>query len=225
MNKNLEIRNEFFRILSNRPNARKLISSLDENAELLLFGGCIRDYIDNRFSEVPRDFDIVINTQGLNVEEYVLGFEKISCKRNKFGGYKIAADNLKFDIWELDKTWAFKERIIECNEIADLNKTVFLNIDSIFYNLNTGDLYDEDFRNAIANNELDIVLDKNPYPELNLARAFRYKNKYNLRFSDKLNDFIANWMKDFDNKHEATDILKEIELKRYNQSTVDLSLF
>ncbi|MFP9128560.1 hypothetical protein [Niallia sp. BSM11] len=224
MNKIPEIRNNFLSFLSNHPQAKEFVFYLEQNADLILFGGCIRDYMEHRFTEPPRDFDIVLNNNNLDLETLIyssLGSLDYSICKNKFGGYKIHISDLKFDIWEIQKTWAFQEKKVSYSSFEDLNKTVFLNIDSLFYNLSTGILYDEGYREALTRSELDIILQENPYPELNLARAFRFKSKYGLDFSSKLKDFFYSWLGNFESDKTALNILKEIEIKRYNSSLVE----
>ncbi|MGG1685231.1 MULTISPECIES: hypothetical protein [Bacillales] len=227
MNLNSEIRHIFFDILSDRPIAKNFIENLENNSELILFGGCIRNYLDNEFSRIniPRDFDIVLNNNMLNLEFFMSDLdENLFIKRNKYGGYKVVIEDLKFDIWEIDKTWAFKEKKVEKKSYIDLVNTVFLNVDSLFYNLNTLELHDEEFKKALSTNKLDIVLQDNPYPELNLARAFRFVKKYNLQFSEDLKNFFFNWIATFEDQSKAINILKEIEIKRYKNTTIDNSI-
>jgi hypothetical protein len=223
MNHDTKIRKRFFDILSNRPKANDFILQLEKETELLLFGGCVRDYLDHNYEELPRDFDIVVKKDNnFSLKEYI---KNTNCffKENKFGGFKIHLDDLTFDIWEIHKTWAFKEQKVEYKSYIDLNKTVFLNIDSIFYNLNSCNLYNEEYLKAFRNNELDIILDDNPFPDLNITRALKYQSKYNLKFSSKLNDFFVKWLDKHENPLEAINHLKSIEIKRYNNSTINWS--
>lgn len=220
MEKFNEIRKSFYDVLSIRPTALKFIKELEQKSNLLLFGGCIRDYYDNKFENIPRDFDIVLSNLEQDLDSLLQNFNLIY-ERNKFGGYKIKIDDLEFDIWEIQNTWAFKEKKVHYKELLDLNKTVFLNVDSIFYDLNRGLLFDQGFSNAITSRIIDIILTSNPYPELNLARALRYKYKYNLQFSQQLQNYFDKWLENFDNKVYGINYLKDIEIKRYKSSIID----
>ncbi|WML44337.1 hypothetical protein [Neobacillus sp. PS3-40] len=215
-----EIKNSFYDVLSIRPTAYTFIRYLEQKSNLLLFGGCIREYYDNKFTIIPRDFDIVLSDLEHDLDFL---FQKFNCiyKQNKFGGYKVKLDDLQFDIWEIQNTWAFKEKKVHFQKLLDLNKTVFLNIDGVFYDLNRGLLFDDGFSNAISTREIDIVLTANPYPELNLARAFRYKYKYNLQFSHQLQYYFDKWLDNFENKIYGINYLKDIEMKRYKSSIID----
>jgi hypothetical protein len=221
MTHNTKIREGFLEVLSSRPKANNFIQQLEENTELLLFGGCVRDYFEHSYKIIPRDFDIVVwNYDDFSLEKFVENFDCLY-KANKFGGYKLFLEDLTFDIWEIHQTWAFKEQKVEYNSFKDLNKTVFLNIDSIFYNLNSCELYNEEFIKAFRNKELDIILDDNPFPELNLTRAFRYQTKYNMNFSEQLNKFFVNWLIEHEDPLGAINDLRSIELKRYKTSTIN----
>ncbi|WP_431808569.1 hypothetical protein [Lysinibacillus sphaericus] len=220
MEKFPEIRNDFYDVLSIRPTAHAFIGKLEQESNLLLFGGCIRDYYDNKFKNIPRDFDIVLSDLRQDLDS-LLQNSNLVYERNKFGGYKVKLDDLEFDIWEIHNTWAFKEKKVHYKELLDLNKTVFLNVDSVFYDLNRGLLFDQGFSNAITSRIIDIVLTSNPYPELNLARALRYKYKYNLQFSQQLQNYFDEWLGNFDNKIYGMNYLKNIEIKRYETSIID----
>lgn len=210
-----KIQSDFFEVLLNRPQAQFFVNELQQHGELLLFGGSIRDYLNNNgFESIPRDFDIVIKTN--ECLDSIINTDYYSAKRNKFGGYKFFIDGLKFDVWSLQDTWAFKEHKVNFSNTEDLNKTVFLNIDALFYNIYKKELCDHGYSEAINNHELDIILSDNPYPELNIARACRFKMKFNLNFSVDLKTYIADWLNSYDNKFSAIEKLKSIEKKRYN---------
>lgn len=218
--KDYNIKKDFYDVLSEHPQIEDLINYLEAKSNILLFGGSVRDYGENRFSIIPRDFDMVVADLDENLEEIILMFGLVP-QKNKFDGYKIRVNNLKIDIWKIQDTWAFKHNEVVYNSKKDLNKTVFLNIDSIFYDLNEDKLIDERFIDREEINMIDIVLSSNPYPELNLMRAFRFKYKYKLTFSNRLNEYLMNWMKNFDNEYEAINNLRKTELNRYNKSIID----
>ncbi|URZ08957.1 hypothetical protein [Clostridium felsineum] len=184
---------DFYKLINQYPNASKLISILEHHGDILVFGGAVRDYNDNGFKSMPRDFDIVINSDNNYDLEILL--KEFSYKKNRFDGYKIIVDSLEFDVWEIKNTWAFRENKVRCSPNEYINKlqyTVFLNIDSIVYNLTKQELYDKEYENAMKNKVLDVVLDENPYMELNMLRAILFKQKYDMKFSKKLTSLFKN---------------------------------
>ncbi|HBF2979799.1 TPA: hypothetical protein KN544_003501, partial [Clostridioides difficile] len=205
---------DFEKLLRQYNEASELIKTLKLYGELLLFGGAVREYMDNKFNHLPRDFDIVIkkNNEYVNLDEILYKFQY---KKNRFGGYKIRVNQIEFDIWEIENTWAFKENKVQIN-FGDYEKklqdTVFLNIDSIVYNLNTQDYYNKKYENAMENKSLDVVLEENPYIELNLLRAILFKKKYNMDFSDKLSRILSDFV---DNNNNYLKLMEEVQIKHY----------
>lgn len=204
------LRNRFYKMIEEWPLAKNAVIRLLEEGNLLMFGGAVRNYFENGFSTPPRDFDIVVCTKNEVLDRY---FYNIPYRRNRYGGYKIEHYSVGFDIWSLNSTWAFKNQIVTNPKVENLTKTVFLNYDSIVYNLSTGELYDEDYRKAKEDRKLDIILQDNPFPELNVLRTFVFRTKYNMNYSDKLRSYLIAW-REMHNSN-AIDILKNIQLKHY----------
>ncbi len=211
-----QIRKSFESFLSNYEESSILVNDLEENGlEVILFGGIIRSYYDNEFREKPRDVDIVIHSRKYFDFENYLYNNRYSYKVNKFGGYKLELDSLNIDIWPIERTWAFKENIINFKNIKDLNETVFLSTDAIFYNFTSNELFDNGFLDSIQRKEIDIVLENNPFPELNLVKALHLKNQLDLKFSVNLERYFSKWIKKKENEEIATIELNSIADKRY----------
>ena len=210
-----EIRDSFERFINSYLNAQKFIDKLEENSEVILFGGAVRDYFENSFKKKPRDIDLVLYPNEKLCLTELLEDNKYEYKVNKFGGYKIKVDNLNFDVWSIDNTWAFKENKVDFNQLQDLNKTVFLSIDAVFYNLTTQKLYNDGYAEVKSEKELDIVLEDNPHPEINIMRARYFQKKYDLSFTDKLNNYFNKWLDNHESKEEAFRTLDLLEVKRY----------
>jgi len=211
---------DFYSLLKKYPNAYNLVKSLENCGEILLFGGAIREYNDNRFYNIPRDFDLVIKRKHREIDLELL-LKNFNYKKNRFDGYKVKVDSLVFDIWELEKTWAFKEKKVQCSEAdysTKLQETVFLNIDAIVYNLTNGQLFDTEYKKAMKDRVLDIVLLDNPHTELNMLRAILFKQKYNMKFSDKL----ISLFKTFNCKnYDLAEKLYELQLSHYSTCRID----
>lgn len=223
MNDYCKLNEDFYKLISEYPNANSLINKLGQYGELLLFGGAIREYNDNRFKNIPRDFDIVVNKKDNNVNlDTVL--EDFYYKKNRFNGYKLNVSGIEFDIWELENTWAFKENKINCskNEYKyRLQDTVFLNIDSLVYNLTDEEMFSDKYESAMNSKEIDVVLEDNPYKELNIVRAIELKNKYNMKFSKKLKNIIKSFIDENDDCiNYCVNKLYEVQYNHYLQYKV-----
>lgn len=213
---------DFYKLMSGYPNAWELIRTLEKDGELILFGGVIREYIDNKFDNMPRDFDLVFNkkVKDTDLERLLDGFDH---RKNRFGGYKLTLDSLEFDIWEIEDTWAFKEKKVRCkkrNYVSGLQKTVFLNIDSIVYSLYREKLYGDNYKKAMEEKTLDIILEENPYIELNFLRAIIFKVKYDMGLSERLAENIAGYIRSTKN---YLDELYRIQISHYNYEKVSRS--
>ena len=173
-------------LLNYKSTFQSLFKKITKHGDVLLFGGAIRDILVNK---TPRDYDFVVTFRSSFLEEILASF---AFWKNRFGGYKFVLDDIKIDIWSIDDTWAFRNRLV--SSLPDnLTETVFLNIDSIAVNLCRGNVYAKRYREAVEKNLLDIVLEKNPFPELCVLRALVFRCTNNINISKKLREFIVNW--------------------------------
>ncbi len=181
------LKDELLSLLMSYPNARELVKKLQNGNKLYLFGGAVRNYLENGkkmcFESLPRDFDFVV--KGTTKKKLDDIFTPYKYTKNRFDGYKIEADGLMFDVWRIEDTWAFKNTNISVKE-ENLCKTVFLNIDGVMYSFADNTFKDKLYQEAIKKRRLDVVLEKNPHIELNLLRAMLFKQKYHLEYSEKL---------------------------------------
>lgn len=219
MNTNVQIKNQITLLLEDYIEASNFITSLSEIGDLLFFGGSIRDcYINSGYDSLPRDFDIAIKFDpDLNDSKFDFTnlIEKYSYRKNRFGGFKVLIDNIEFDIWDMNNTWAFKEKKVVPSE-ENLTKTVYLNVDGIVYNYNKEILYFNELNESLEKKVIDIVLQDNPQKKLNLLRAMIFKKKYSLNYSEQL---ITEFEKliILEEEHIISDLYK-IQIAHYKES-------
>jgi hypothetical protein len=130
MDKETEIKSRLDSLLSKNMSAFNFVQELSDMGEIIFFGGSIRDlFFENSNQDLPRDYDIVVK---LNVDRYMLDsfLSKYEHNKNRFDGYKIKVAGVEFDIWILEKTWAFSNKLLKSNE-KNLIKTVYLSVDGI----------------------------------------------------------------------------------------------
>ncbi|PCD06329.1 hypothetical protein CMV16_19360 [Peribacillus simplex] len=206
------IKDNLICLLKEQSETLEFVEKLAETGELLFFGGAVRDvYIKNEQKIFPRDFDIAIKFK--NERKFYQLIEEYEFKKNRFGGYKFKISGIDFDIWDLNNTWAFKNTDLVASE-ENLARSVFLNIDGIVYNFNTGCLHAELLKETLKRSELDISLEENPHVELNLLRALVFKRKYNLDLSNKLKT-VFKFYKERSNKDNLINNLFEVQLSHY----------
>lgn len=199
--------------------AKVLFDELKGLGNVYLIGGVLREVRDNGGIQSLRDIDIVLDT--IKEKEYREVLKMYAPTLNRFGGYKVVFKDLIIDIWLLRQTWAYSADIIKCN-IEDYSKmlpqTVFLNMDSIVYDMKNKKWYDEEYIKAMETKVLDVVLEKNPFVELNIVRSFVIKKKYKMDFSDKLKALIKDYAYDCDKKGDDVVLkLYEAQNMRYKK--------
>jgi hypothetical protein len=196
---------------NNNIKVNTLLTRLESFGELILIGGAIRDIA--LLNRMPRDFDIIINSLESDFDKAFDGYTMI---RNRFGGYKVIIEDMQFDIWSIQSHWAFKLNLISTN-VENIKNTIFFNVDSLFLNLNNNFSESEYFNQAVINQELDIIMlpelrAHQLYKPLSVVRSFILQEKYKLKFSYLLEEFIDNWYRD---KLNSTKILEEVHLSHY----------
>lgn len=215
--------NNFYSIISKYENIVELFKNLNSNGELYIFGGAVRHYLDNgNFNTLPRDFDIIFKKKDSTVKLEKIITQYFKFKKNRFNGYKFQINNLKFDIWNIEDTWAFRENKVKYdsqNYISKLTETVFLNIDSLIFDLNNKKLYADNYKKIINTKELDIVLNENPFLELNLLRALILMDKYNLSPSRLLIDIFNSFVSKNNNYNN---VFQNIFNKRYQKEKIEM---
>lgn len=210
-----------FKKLESNSAACAFISNLMDDAAVYLFGGAIRDFIDNDLCS-SRDLDFVVEgrqNRTLDIVEYLQDFKDISYLKNRYDGYKIFfSNNITIDIWNLNDTWAFRTNKLYPSA-ENLMKSVYLNVDALVYSLNSENFLnncDVEYLEIKKKRMLDIVFDETPYEDLNLLRALVFCRKYTLDLSEELNNKLISYM----DNHYNNAIDNFIELQMSHYSTV-----
>lgn len=202
------------------------LQNIMADSTVYLFGGGVRDYLDNTFA-TARDLDFVIvsnSKKTLDIKRYIPDSGEIIYTTNRFNGHKITfSRDLVFDIWNLEDTWAFKTNRIEAS-VENLMNSVYLNIDQLLYSV-TADSYlkgcDEQYRLIKNAGKLDIIYEETPYEELNLLRALVYRKKYSMIFTEALKTkFYEHSAK---NQTDMVEKLMELQLSHYHSIQIDKS--
>lgn len=205
--------------LQSYPPALKLFQQLIEVGKVYLIGGVLREYQDNSAIKELRDADFIVDVENEELWEKML--KEYQPKGNHFDGYKFYCENdFLMDIWEVDKTWAYRNGIItydKANYLESLPKTVFLNMDSIIYDLHADKWYDSIYQEAIQSKVLDIVLKDNPHVELNILRSLVLRRRYQMTFSDELQSLILQYM---NTDADFVNTLLDIQYNRYRKEVL-----
>lgn len=166
-----------------------LINELKDIADIIIFGGVVRDYIWGIDCQ-PRDVDIVLDAfEKIEITDIAAIVERqlpnCTIGFNRFGGIKIKKC-LEIDLWLLKDTWAFRTGRLTPN-IDNLLKSVYLNIDAYAFNLSKTHFICDCQMAEIPEN-IDIMMKQSFNEDLNLLRAMIYSQKYNMLLSPQIID-------------------------------------
>lgn len=197
------------------PPSLELFMMLERAGDLYLIGGVLREFKDNGNILNLRDIDIIIDVKEEKIWQDIL--QTYQTKKNSFGGYKLTCSGLIVDIWSLRETWAYRNKIVRCapeKYVEYLSHTVFLNIDTIIYDLKRDIWYDEIYQDTMKRRVLDVVLEDNPQISLNILRAMVLKKRYSMTYSPKLKYIMSGSASHNEN---FVDELLRIQLSRYHK--------
>ena len=177
---------------------RPAIRSLQERTQgrdwsIFVFGGTLRDLLALAPSTVPRDLDLVVG--GATREALESVFQREIVRINRFGGLNLVTHKLPVDMWTLDSTWAFRERLVHGCDFSDLPRTTFLNVEAIAAEFHTRPgrartLYTRGFFRGIQAKQVEINLEDNPFPALCIVRALVTAQRLRFSLGPRLVRFI-----------------------------------
>lgn len=198
-------------------NVLDFVKKIKDKTNVYLFSGIIRDYFIGYRSNF-RDIDLIIE-DGINIEEL---FPDLTLTINSFGGYKILINDVIIDLWVIKNTWALNhgQLKIDFQHIDHIPYTTFFNFSSIVFSLNTKCfIIGKPFLRFLRDKEIDVVFVDNPYPELCIVNSFYYSEKFKLKISKRLKDYI---LKNYDKKTTAYTEIQEKHFGKLEYSIIEL---
>ncbi len=167
----------------------------------VLFGGTLRSLLVSRvFSRRlgrPRDVDIVV--AGTTVDALRAQFKARIARETRFGGLKLRCARMEFDVWPLDRTWAFAHAGVASPSFQALPQTTFLNIEAIAVDIwpdpgtRRRRIYsgDDQFFHGIRTRTVEINRQDNPFPALCVVRALIMATSIDFAIGPRLAKYIA----------------------------------
>jgi len=153
-----------------------------------IFGGMLREFALGSARNFTSDIDLVSETNSHDIEQALRDF---SPTRNKFGGFRFTAGKWRFDIWAFEDTWAFRQGLVEGNDLTDLFKTTFFNLDAALFHLGRRELcVSAQYEAGVLEHLLEINLSANPAPKNMARRAIRLAVERELAIGPCLAKFI-----------------------------------
>lgn len=160
-----------------------------------LCGGTVRDLLLEKKGHISRDLDIIVHY--VEKKELIKELERYDCRENRFGGFSVQVQDWKVDLWTLSSTWAFQNKLVRySSRFSDYTKTPFLNIEAVAVELfakkgKKRAIYSNGFFESIKNRMLEINLEANPDPEVNISRAIFMSFHYGFSLGPHLRNYIT----------------------------------
>jgi len=178
-----------------------MLRSLQEaNMDAVFFGGTLRSLLVSRIRHNkqgrPRDVDIVISGGSIDAIRTLIE-HKIE-RETRFGGLQVREREWQFDLWPLERTWAFVNDNEQDRGFAELPKTTFLNMEAIAVEIwpkpgKARKIYagDNQFFDGLMNRLLEVNREHNPFPDLCVVRSLVMASTLNFDIGPKLARYIV----------------------------------
>ncbi len=197
-----ESANEFISYLQRviNPEVYRLIDLLNEEAEVIIFSGAIRNFFLK--VDTVRDIDIVLKKK-ISIKNI---FSRYVVKENSFGGYKIQVAGTNIDLWYLHETWALRQGSLPISIPLDeyVPHTAFFNFSAIIFSFQERKfVYHKAFLSFLRNKEINYVYRPNANNTLCVVNTIYYSDKYHLRVSNKLKRYVVQLHKSISRDYEG----------------------
>jgi len=166
------IRRFFDEPVAERRAVSHFVQEISVCASAYVFGGALRDIALLGAARFESDVDIVVQVNDHSAFTDIL--EQFEATQNKFGGYRARFGRWNFDIWEVDRTWAFSVGAVKARGHLSLLETTFFNWDAILYDCRTSTLHHRpNYFSDLSAKYLELVLEDNPNTVGAFVRSLR----------------------------------------------------
>lgn len=213
----------------NSPIVETLENVRQLGSRAVFFGGTLRSLLVSRLFDQrpgrPRDVDIVIAKT--TIDKLREHFRTELTRETRFGGLSLHNKLWQFDVWPLNRTWAFVQNN-EINPSFDaLPQTTFLNLEAIAVDVwpssnGKRKIYsaDDQFFNGILTRTLELNQESNPFPGLCVLRSLTMAARLDFSIGPRLAKYIAIHGNDIADHELETVQQKHYGKKRYDGKTL-----
>jgi hypothetical protein len=164
------------------------------SGEAYLFGGAPRDVAFGAAKSV-NDLDIFVSGP-ISIES--LDPRVTLVKRTNFGGYRLLMANYEVDVWELDKSYAFRFDASSYISAMNLLHSVCFSTDGVAISLKTGRvLTTSPFIDSLEDRRLDFVVPPLRLESVVAARIARLALKLDLELTPSVASYFIQAVDDF----------------------------
>jgi hypothetical protein len=179
---------------------REIIPLLRRLGSASLIGGAIRDVARAGVRAFSSDLDFVV--RGSPREIFHKSMRSYDATPNKFGGFSLAFETWKVDVWHIEDTWAKTSGHVDIQRTRDLLQCTFFDWDSALFDIETEHLiYDPGYLDRLRRGVMEMQLEANPNPTGALVRGLRRAALWNVCFGERLSEFcerqiaVTDWNK------------------------------
>lgn len=173
-----------------RAQLRATLNSISEGVpETVIFGGMLREFGWGHARRFSSDIDLVSMASRSDIYAAIRNFSPTS---NKFGGFRFIAGRRLFDIWALEDTWAFRERLVSGAGFKALFNTTFFGVDAATFHLRTKRYeFSAAHLSGLRDRVLELNLRENASPQKMIRRAIRIAINGEVAIGPLLADYIV----------------------------------
>jgi hypothetical protein len=170
------------------------LRSINDIGEAFLFGGAPRDVAFGAAKNV-NDLDIFVSGP--------ISFDKLSgvatiVKRTNFGGYRLIAGKFEIDVWELEKSYAFRYDAASYINTRNLLSSVCFSTDGIAVSLKSGKTSStNEFISSLLDKRLDFVVPPVKLEPVIGARIARLSLKLQLELTPSVASYFVQCVDEF----------------------------
>ena len=170
--------------------AKELVNCVSEQVPLYVFSGIIRNFLLGYLNN--RDLDFVAeDMHKLTIPRDLL--RGVSICKNKFNGYKLVANGLTIDCWDMERTWGILQERMK-STVYSLLSTAFFNFSAIAYDYNKRRfLISDDFCRFYDTHTMEVVYTKNPRIETCIVNALYYADTYGFAIGSSLRKWVVRY--------------------------------
>ncbi|MET4729604.1 hypothetical protein ABIE09_003418 [Lysobacter enzymogenes] len=184
----------FVRKLKKIDDISSLIEIWNASGEAYLFGGAPRDVA---FGLARRIHDLDIFVSG-PLQTDLLMHHVDAIRRTKFGGYRFSVGRFDVDVWELDKSYAFRFGNSSHISVNRLLESVCFSSDGIAVSLKSGrSLYTKNFVDTLEYRRLDFIVPPESVEPVVGARIARLALKLDLALTPAVASYFVKCVEDF----------------------------
>lgn len=180
-----------------------LIDWVSGQVPTFVFSGLTRNFLLGYLNNRDIDF-VVIDSSKLRIP--ISQLRDVTILKNKFGGYKLQAEHLTLDVWDVEKTWGIVQEGMRGTAYSLMN-TAFFNFSAIVYDYNKGRFYiTDEFCKFYTTHVMEVVYARNPRIATCIVNALYYADKYEFLIGESLRKWVLkhyNDSLDYDSAQES----------------------